>query len=223
VEYISCMPDKLYIVREGDWMGKIARQHNIADPDTIYNHPPNQALKDKRNEKDLLSPGDEVWIPVREELEVPTKGKNSGPVSIQATLAETEQLSVTLKNENGELLTNKDYTVNFSGQGQEITGNTGSSGKIEADLPAGTEQVFVDLGGELMMSFYLGHLDPPDTVRGASQRLRNLNCFKHDTYPNEITPDLYDALRKFQYDNEINISGQLDSETSEKITEKYGC
>jgi hypothetical protein len=217
------MPDKLYIVKEGDWMGKIASQHNIADPETIYNHPPNQALKEKRDKHDLLEPGDEVWVPIVEELEVDTKGKHGGPVNITATLSEPEDLSIILKNENDELLTNKDYKVTFSGQNDEITGNTGSSGKIEAELPQGTQQVYVELEGELMMSFFLGHLDPPDTITGATQRLRNLNYFKHDDYPDEITPDLYDAIRKFQYDNEINISGQIDSETTGKLIEKYGC
>jgi len=211
----------LYIAKKGDTMAKIARKYNIADPDTIYDHAPNQGLRDLRSEKDLLAPGDEVWVPVQDELEVPTKGKNNGPVDITVNSPEAERLVVVLKNEEGEPYADREYVLKYPDQEEEITGTTDGEGKIDEEVPSGIEEATVEIEGKTI-KLYLGYLDPPDVLSGYANRLRNLAYFG-EAIPRSLTPKLQDAISKFQEDNELTVSGTVDQETADKLVEKYGC
>jgi len=215
------MSDILYIARQGDWMGKIARKFNIPDPDTIYNYPPNEELKRQRGQRDLLAPGDEVWIPVQDELEVATVGKSGGPVTITVTAAPADKLILILQNEEGDPLADKDYELSCEGLAEKITGTTGSDGRIEQELPAGTELVTIKMESK-SFNFCLGQLDPPDTLSGCSSRLKNLALYSGER-TDEMTSELYEALCAFQEKYELSITGRLDPETVAKMIEIYGC
>ena len=55
-----------YIVRSGDTLVRIAKQHGFADWRTIYNAPENAAFRRKRPDPDRIFPGDDLIIPDRE-------------------------------------------------------------------------------------------------------------------------------------------------------------
>lgn len=52
-----------YIVKSGDTLVKIAKNHGFADWREIYNHPDNRAFKAKRPNPDRIFPGDVLMIP----------------------------------------------------------------------------------------------------------------------------------------------------------------
>jgi len=219
--YNHYMADVLYIAKSGDWLAKIAQKFNIADPDTIYNHPPNEGLRNRRSQQDLLAPGDEIWIPVEDELEVPTKGKNDGPVDITVTSPDAERLTITLKNEQGEAWANKDFTLKYPGQEEDTTGTTDGDGKIDEEIPAGTDSATIEIEGKTLQ-INIGHLDPANELSGFANRIKNL-AYYAGAIPRQITPELYDAICKFQEDNELTVDGTMNRETVDKLVELYGC
>ena len=215
------MPEKLYIVRRGQRLSRIAAQFNIADPETVYNHETNEHLRNKRPERDLICEDDEIWVPVQDELEAPTKGKNGSSVDISVTPPPPEQLTVILKNENDEPLAGLEYRITYSGQSEDIEGTTDSEGRLEAEVPFGVEFMRVELEDKVL-ELGVGHLDPPDTIQGVSNRLRNLAYYSGDV-TKQVTPQLYEALSKFQEDNELSISGKPDQTTVDRLTDLHGC
>jgi len=52
-----------YVVKSGDTLVKIAKEHGFADWREIYNHPDNRAFKAKRPNPDRIFPGDVLMIP----------------------------------------------------------------------------------------------------------------------------------------------------------------
>ncbi|MBD3218300.1 MAG: hypothetical protein GF310_08490 [candidate division Zixibacteria bacterium] len=212
---------KLYICRDGDWMGKIAKDFNHADPTTVYDHDKNSYLREKRPEKNLMARGDEVWVPVLPTPEFPTKGKNDGPVDISVTLAVREQITTRLKNTEGESLTNLDYTLRHPEQDEEVSASTGGEGQVDQELPPGVEYMTVELE-EKVMTWNMGYMDPPRTVSGYANRLKNLGYFNHDI-PEKKNMELYRALRRFQQDNDLSPTGNADTPTIDKLIELHGC
>jgi len=213
--------DRLYITRDGDWTGKIAKDFNIPNADTVYDNGANSYFREKRPEKNLLARGDEVWVPVSPLPEFPTRGKNGGPVNISVTLANRERVNVRFMNTEDEALSNLDFELNYSGQDEEVSGTTDSEGKIDEELPPGMEIVTVDLE-DRHLTFDMGWMDPADTVTGYANRLKNLGYFNHDI-PEKKNMELYDALCRFQDENDLTITGNADTPTIDRLVELHGC
>src|ERR1017187_5867430 len=55
-----------YIVRQGDHLSKIAKAFGFSDYHTIWNDPNNAALKQQRQNPNVLFPGDSLFIPDRQ-------------------------------------------------------------------------------------------------------------------------------------------------------------
>ena len=54
-----------HTVIRGDCLSSIAKQYGFSDYKTIYDHPQNQAFKQKRPNPNLIMAGDEIFIPER--------------------------------------------------------------------------------------------------------------------------------------------------------------
>ena len=52
-----------YVVKEGDWLSKIAKEHNIKRWQDIYRHRVNADFKKAHKNPDLIYPGDRLFIP----------------------------------------------------------------------------------------------------------------------------------------------------------------
>ena len=60
-----------YVVRQGDFLAKIAHQKGFGDWKTIYNDPNNASLRSLRPDPNLIAPGDHIFIPDRKKKTVP--------------------------------------------------------------------------------------------------------------------------------------------------------
>jgi len=56
-----------YTVQQGDYLSKIATVNGFLDYHTIWDHPDNAAFKMKRQNHNVLFPGDRLFIPEKEE------------------------------------------------------------------------------------------------------------------------------------------------------------
>lgn len=74
----------IHIVKKGEYLVLIAKNHGIADWHEIYNHPMNAAFKKKRPDPNLIYPGDELFIPTGA---APSFGNSNATIPI-STLGE---------------------------------------------------------------------------------------------------------------------------------------
>ncbi|WP_394831753.1 peptidoglycan-binding protein [Pendulispora rubella] len=112
-----------------------------------------------------------------------------------------------------------------------IEGQTDSSGRLVVDVPTSSRGGILTLwigvypGGEQeKYKINLSGLDPVDTPRGAAQRLSNLGYFRGDM-PSTITPNLSEAIRRFQIDHPrvgVRVTGYLDTPTIELLRQVHG-
>src|SRR5262249_26087387 len=59
-----------YIVRQGDFLAQIAKDHGFHDPLTIWNAPENARLRQLRSDPNVLNPGDEIFIPDKQDKQL---------------------------------------------------------------------------------------------------------------------------------------------------------
>lgn len=104
-------------------------------------------------------------------------------------------------------------------------GMTDGEGCVEIPLinNAATGKLIVHRGKpeEKTITLGLGGMDPIDEPSGLRMRLKNLGYFCEAGGPME-SPDLKDALRKFQERNAMEVTGVADGATRAKIQEVHG-
>jgi hypothetical protein len=204
-----------YIVEQGDCISSIAYEHGFFW-DTLWNHVENAQLKQDRKDPNILFPGDEVFIPDKEEKTESCATeqrhrfcKRGVPSKLRLRLLD-----------NDEPRAKVDYILIVDGQ--IFSGTTDAEGRLEHTIPPNAESATLIIGEEQdEYKLKLGHIDPIDEISGIQHRLNNLgfDCGEVDGVLDEETKL---ALRKFQKKYEIPETGQPDSETRRKIQELHG-
>lgn len=231
----------MHKVKQGDCIPSIAEKHGIKW-ETIWDHPENATLKEKRQNPNILCPGDLIFIPEMEKKyedveteQTHTFQKNSGQVKLFLHLVI-----------NDESLINHDYELIIDGT--FFSGTTDNEGMLECLIPANAKE------GKLQTNIYneitekeetetfileLGNLDPIDTIKGLQGRLKNLG-FYSDKIDGVLTETTISAIRSFQrkheLDDTVKITSEKDGKTSiitfeespakqtiDKLHDKHGC
>jgi hypothetical protein len=205
-----------YRVRQGDCLVSIAWQHGHA-PDTIWNHPDNQAVKEAR-EPTVLLPGDRLHIP---EITPRTESCPTEQRHNFRRKGACPKLSVRFTF-RGEPRADQPYRINIPGR-EIARGNLDSDGKLEEVLPFAARRVTVivgESGFEETYAFNVGGLDPITEIAGLQERLLNLG------YPCSQEGELDDstraALTQFQRDRELEATGEPDDDTRQALLDAHG-
>lgn len=179
----------------------------------LWDHPENAELKQLRKDPNVLFADDKIFIPEVElkELPKPTeqrhKFKRKGePCKIKLQLLQ-----------NGEPRANEDYV--FEVGGKLIKGKTDADGQLEHYIPGDSSMGTLTLrNGEDVYPVKIGVLDPVDKETGVQQRLNNLgyDCGAED---GEIGEQTIEALKKFQAEHDLQVSGEADAATKAKLKE----
>jgi hypothetical protein len=111
--------------------------------------------------------------------------------------------------------------------GQDVDhGNTDGDGKVELPIPPHAREGKLVLNPgkpeEEEIPLNLGGMNPADTISGGRKRLNNLGypCAEDN---DEMTPDLKEALQRFQFDNKLDAKGEFNKATQDKLKEMHGC
>ena len=122
-----------------------------------------------------------------------------------------------------EPIANAPYILEIDGKTTE--GQSDGNGKVELPFPpharegnikfhSGTEQ-------EISFPLSLGEMDPIDTIIGLRKRLYNMG-YRCSPEGEELDPDLKDALMRFQKENGLKPTGEMDQGTKDKVVQVHG-
>ncbi len=238
-----------HTVSQGECIDSIALEHGFF-AETIWLHPDNEELKALRKDPNVLQPGDVVVIPdLRPRTEArATEGthrfKRKGVPGLVKLRFLRPKPQEDADDESAE--GDEDVSVyeepELSGQPQEMEpiadapyrlklgtstfeGSSDSEGIVEHAIPPDIEEgeITFNLGGEDEITFPLafGQMDPVSTIVGARKRLHNLG-YQCTMEEDEITPELREVIGAFQNDNDLEVNGELDDATKDKLLEVHG-
>ena len=214
---------KPYVIRQGDYLTKLAHIHGF-DADAIWNHAQNGDLREKRSQRDMLHPGDILWIP-----DAPSHRKL--PLRAGAAnryVARIPKVPVALRLQvGGEPLVKEPFRILGLG-GEPIEGATDEDGYLSASVPVHVREIEVLLTQKgRTLRLRVGDLDPINTVMGVKKRLTHLGFYQPQRVgvENNEAADgeaLISALKAFQQENGLEPSGKLDEPTAKALSGAHG-
>lgn len=201
-----------YVVRQGDSTASIAYRHGFFW-ETIWNHSSNSELRERRDNPNILNPGDVIFLPDKEQKEV------SGATGQRHRFRRKgvpERLRIRLLDEYDEPRAGVSYTLEIDGN--LLNGTTDSDGLIEHGIlpSASGGRLIVGESEEEEYRIRLGHLNPRDEVSGMQARLRNLGLYDGEI-DGQMNAETIDAIREFQQEKELEATGELDETTQQQI------
>ncbi len=148
-------------------------------------------------------------------------GGGSGGDSGESDLADAEYKPA---KEEEEPIANAPYIFEVDGVRVD-EGNTDGNGCIQIPLAPDAKEgrIIVNKGKpeERVITLDLGAMDPVDEPSGVRKRLLNLGYLCQPDGPAD-SEDLQAALRKFQQDKGLNVTGRIDDPTKNKLKELHG-
>jgi Putative peptidoglycan binding domain len=205
-----------YEVQQGDCLNSIAHRAGHFWR-TIWDHPNNAELKQKRGDPNVLLPGDRLTIPPPELKEVsrPTEKRHRF-----VRKGEPAKLRLRVLFEDDRPRANQPFRLIIDGS--LSSGVTDSDGKLEVPIPCDAQRGKLIIGpDETTVELALGSVDPITEISGVQGRLNNLgfNCGEPGAVLNNSTKA---ALKYFQKKNNLAETGVPDAPTRQKLQEAHG-
>ncbi len=212
-----------YTVEQGDHLSKIAKDNGFPDYTVIWDHPSNSDLKKQRQNPNILLPGDQVFIPDKEEKQ------ESGGTDKRHTFTvdkKTLKLRLVLEDIYEKPIAGASCALLVSGQTFQLT--TDGQGKLEQEIPLDATEAYLVIRGDQtpfkddVIPIKIGHLDPVDELSGQIARLNNLGYFAGDV--TETDQDASEsAVEEFQCDHGLKVDGDCGPKTQAKLKQIHGC
>ena len=208
--------------KEGECVISISKAAGFADWKTIYQHPKNEKLRQTRPDPSILVAGDQVFIPDFEPLTVTLKAGSAYTIHVKAPHAKVD---LVLSDPSGKPYRRVKYQLKVGEN--TYTGRTTSEGKLKRKVPAEAKEgeltLFLDDTGDNKLEFVidLGGLPPHDTNEGGQVRLNNLGYATPDEEKGKPGPGTKRALRDFQTDHQIPVTGVLDDVTRDRLRTEH--
>ena len=211
-------------VGEGESTSSLAKKKGFYWK-TIWEHGENAELRQKRDDPNVLSADDEIFIPVRQEKLV---SKGTEQEHVFKRKGEPTKIKMQLM-ALGNPRANEDYILEVAGE--LIRGKTDGDGKLEHFIPGdATSGKLMFKDGKEIHGLRIGSLDPIDNAEGVAQRLNNLG-FKtsakvkrgakaaEEFVEEKVGKKAINALKNFQQQNDLKQSGKVDGATQAKLKE----
>jgi murein DD-endopeptidase MepM/ murein hydrolase activator NlpD len=193
---------KQHPVAAGDCLTSIAAQYGFS-VDAIWNLADNASLKDKRKDPNTLVPGDVVVIPDRQEKVVSCATAQTHKFKLSAASA---LLRLQLF-EDEKPLASQDCELKIGKT--SYTGQTNDQGVLELTIPCTAKEGSLTVGTDKEFELRFGHLQPVTERHGVVSRLHNLG----------FEGDFEEAVRAFQKRFGLEITGEADQATKDKLSE----
>jgi N-acetylmuramoyl-L-alanine amidase len=198
-----------YTVKKGDCILSIAASYGFLW-ETIWNHPKNSGIREKRKDPNILYEGDVIFIPEKQ------RGEETGSTESRHRFKRKGiraifQLQLL---DEGEPRANLAYTLEI--EGKLVSGTTDGEGKLKHPISPKANRAVLTIGDEDPIEFALGNLDPVETVSGVQERLANLG-YDVGSIDNKLGPKTREAIKEFQLENDLEPTGDPDEKTKDKL------
>lgn len=208
-----------HTVKQGECLSIIARQHGFG-VDTLWNHPDNEALREKRKSPNVLYPGDVIAIPDKEQKQLKVTPNATHQFQVKAKPPEL-RLRVLA---GGKPVKGVPYTVAVDGVEHEpkTAKKTDGAGMVIAKVGHAAEAATVAIAKQgTTYEVTLGHLDPITEATGIEARLRQLG---YHPEPVALEPESFFSLAiwLFQNNHDLVPTGAIDDATIAELKKAYG-
>jgi len=211
-----------HIVAQGEHLSKIAKRHGFSDYRTIWNHPQNADVREKRQNPNVLFPGDVLFIPDKE-LRIEARATDERHrfvvkrTALKLRLVVEDLYETPVRNAPCELVIEGEVTRHI----------TDGKGLVEQEILPDAHDGWLVLRGEetpfrdTLIPVKIGDLDPEDTTSGQLARLNNLGYLPGDG----TDPDAFrSAVEEFQCDHPpLKVDGTCGKKTQEQLKKVHGC
>lgn len=213
-----------YVIRQGDHLTKLAAAMGFA-AEEVWTDPANEGLRASRADSNMLAPGDVLWVPV-----TPKEGLPISPGGIRKFVATIPKVRVDVLLRDGvKVLGNEPYVL--EGLSQPVMGTSDREGKLTILAPAHTREVSLRLPERgMVLPVRIGDLDPPEERSGVRQRLAHLGYHGLEPWTRsegrreaaDEEERLRRAIRRFQEDRGLNVTGDADEATRTALIAVHG-
>ena len=211
-----------HLVIEGECVTKLADRYGFF-PDTVWDWPDNAPLKQSRKDMNVLAPEDTLVIPARRDKEIPAQTGNRYHLKRKGIPAKLKIRFLIA----GEPRDNVPYMVSVTTLDSQTVadqqGMTDAEGFVSVFVPPNASSATIVLGKgkwQETYEFNLGYIDPIDTVRGVQGRLRDLG-YDIENEGGIMDESTQAAIRLFQLDHQLKVTGEIDQATRDKLKEKF--
>jgi N-acetylmuramoyl-L-alanine amidase len=211
-------------VQPGDCLAKIASDFGFSDYRRIYDHPANVEFKRRRPNPFVIKAGDNLVIPgkpLAKVHECETGKEHTFVVGRPETW-----LAIYVRHAR-KPLANKGYILTVGNV--PIEGRTDEAGLVSQSVPAWATRAELHFpDNDISFNVKIGDLDPLAEVSGLRQRLENLGFasddwsgFALDDHDGKIGSATTEALRRFQMENHLEPTGEINEETTARLHELH--
>jgi hypothetical protein len=206
-------------VKQGDCIMSIAEEFGFTW-ETIWNHPDNADLKRLRKDPNILFPGDIAVIPDKTPRFETAPTDQLSKFLKKSPMAQVRLRLLDMKRQHRA---NVQYTA--TADGVISSGQSDGDGYITIPVPPKTHELKLTVSEGSKTDEYtlpLGSIDPIEELSGVQQRLANLGypCGSEQGTLGELTKA---ALRAFQKEMKLNVTGNPDDTTRQKLKQMHGC
>lgn len=214
-------PEQAHTIRQGECLISLARMYGFADPAEIYQYGKNADLRKLRPSPNLLHPGDVVVIPPHDlaTFALPTGKRHKVKVTIPK-----RKVHVRVIDAAREPMKNLPFKLDT---GQRVyEGQSDGDGVVQQNVPAEVETATLFIG-DMTIPLLLGHLNPhadtdDDGITAIQARLKNLG-YQPGAIDGRLGPRTRAALRRYQAENDLEVTGEPDADTTKALLDEHGC
>lgn len=212
-------------ITRGDCVDSLSYDAKVKS-DTVWDHPNNKKLKDTYKDRNVLMPGENLYMP-DPELQWERDKKTGQTHIFKRTLPKKKFKFQIVQDKARTTIT---HTVKVDGLDVPAV----AAGEwLECEIPPNAKEAVITLTynrGQLLNYAYLktreykvklGHVRPVTTAEGQEDRLRNMGFFA--PLPDGAEPTLVEALERFQTSYGIEpADGVAGDDTINKLKELTG-
>lgn len=206
-----------HIVRDGEYFDQIAFRHGWKG-EALWKHPCNRALREEREDPNILSPGDVVNVPLVAPEPLPLRLESANPFAGDFPRV---CVRIRLLGSDGKPIAGESFTL----EGMETPRGAATTpdGVAEFRPALLTRDVVLVLPkrGE-RYTVIIGGLDPMDESSGRRQRLANLGYCAHESLGEDTSEsEIAVAMQRLLSERGDNATNDAEPDPAKTLTERH--